>query len=1114
MLFMRALSSLCRLSLVTLLCLSLVITPHMVWAANVMVVTSLKEFESDLGNATLKVEGIASDMRLGVTPRGELTVSSFVAKQVTLQFKPQPDTPAPGSKTASDPLPKRINIPLPFHLLSGNIQRLTIIQGPSTYQIENIRFDLDADNKAMQFRITQAHSPWGEISTQFQMQNAAPFPLNGWMDIQQTQGDLPYHLYTELHGDLTKVDIAASHHYQPDGRPFAIVPAAQTIADKVTDGKGNNEKNSTGKAGEDVVTLKASIGLDDTRNSHLLFHLQQFQAKHVHPQLAGHMDLKITADGSLTDDGIIQVKVDAGDSRLQAQPLIVRGSATLQGKQLTAMDLLAQLDKNTFTLRSTGPASKETQLSWQANLPNLAQFMPGFSGQVKGEGTLQHLADGFYARYSLSGQQLQLPQGLVLAGFEVHGQASDNLQAPLDHQIKLHGLSQQNNQGTDSPPIEAELNLKGTLAQHQLAVQIKDSDPSLQRNIQLALNGTWQNDSWQAQLTQLQDATGKVFRLASPAALAWSASKGFDLQKLALNVYEGQIQLDRLHYRPAKTANAIAAQPAEMMQLQSSGTLKDFPLQALMSWLVPEQSTPLPADHLRLSAQWDVQLDQRLNGFLQLQRSQGDWQVYDINNARWQGLGLQTLVANVKAENNKLAVESSITSADAINLQLSANTIITPTATGFVIKNSAPVSASLKADIRQLNWFSRLYTDIQPAGRLAVNAQVRGVMEKPQLQGSILGEALALQIPSQGVWLEQGRLNASMAGDQVTFKQLHFAGKSGELDATGVLALRQPGWQLDLSAKLNQLQALSRVDRWVQLSGDTKIQMNSENTRVSGNLKIHKGLFELPKKDKPQLDGDVIIQSPENTAPEKKSQISFRDFGLDFGDKPALPFKESEQFMLRGQGLNGALSGKMRLDGMLDDLAASGTLEVTGTYLAYGQSLNIETGRLIFSGKIPNIGLDVLATRQVENTKVGIQINGSLQTPQLKLVSTPETSNENKISLLVLGQPMSAVGSSDMAMLSVAASALLSQGDSVSLQTRLAQTIGLDSIDVRGSGPTNYAVSVGKRINNRLVVGYEKSIVGLLNVGKLTYQLTNRISIETRTGSDNALDVFYGFSFD
>ncbi|MGP1717840.1 MAG: translocation/assembly module TamB domain-containing protein [Methylophilus sp.] len=1094
--FVHLLSHLCRLSLVTTLCLSLIITPQMVWAANVMVVTSLKEFETDLGNATLKVEGIASDMRLGVTPRGELTVSSFTARQVTLQFKTPAETPPASPKTASGPLPKRINIPLPFHLLSGNIERLTIIQGQSTYHIEQIRFDLDADNQAMQFRIAQAHSPWGEISTHFQMQNSAPFPLTGWIDVQQPQGSLPYHLRTELHGDLTKLEIAASHHYQPDAKPFVIVPVTQD--------------------GEDVVALKATIGLDEARNSHFLFHLQQLQARHVHPQLAGHMDLKVVADGSLTDQGTIQVTVDAGDSRLQSQPLIVRGTATLQAQQLTQLDLLAQLDKNTFSIRGAQPAPPAgTQLNWQADLPNLAQFMPGFSGQVKGDGTVQHLADGFYASYRLSGQQLQLPKGLVIAGFEVKGQASDNLQAAIDQQIKLHGLSQQNSQGTDSPPIEAELNLKGTLAQHQLTLQIKDSDPSLQRNIQLALNGAWQNDSWQAQLTQLQDASGKVFRLASPATMSWSAAQGFDLQQMALNVFAGQLQLEKLHYRPAQTENAMSGQPSQMMQLQSRGALKDFPVQALMAWLVPEQSAPLPADHLQLSAQWDMQLDQSLNGFLQLQRSQGDWQVYDINNAKWQGLGLQTLSADIKAANNNVSVASTISSAEAINLQLTGNTVVTPTLAGFVIKNSAPVSASLKADIKQLNWFAKLFTDIQPAGSLAVDAQISGVMADPQLKGSIQGESLALQVPSQGVWLEQGRLNATMAGDQVTFNQLHFAGKSGELNATGVLALKQPGWQLDLSAQLNKLQALSRVDRWVQLSGETKLRLNSENTNISGNLKIHKGLFELPKADKPQLDEDVIIESPENAVAKQQSRVTFQDFGLDFGDKPlVLPFKESEQFMLRGQGLNAALSGKMRLDGALDDLGATGTLDLTGTYLAYGQSLNIETGRLIFSGKIPNIGLDILATRQVENTKVGIQINGSLQTPELKLVSTPETSNENKISLLVLGQPMSAVGSNDLAMLSVAASALLSQGDSVSLQTKIAQTIGLDSIDVRGSGSTNYAVSVGKRINNKLVVGYEKSIVGLLNVGKLTYQLTNRISIETRTGSDNALDVFYGFSFD
>jgi translocation and assembly module TamB len=432
-----------------------------------------------------------------------------------------------------------------------------------------------------------------------------------------------------------------------------------------------------------------------------------------------------------------------------------------------------------------------------------------------------------------------------------------------------------------------------------------------------------------------------------------------------------------------------------------------------------------------------------------------------------------------------------------------------------VIEKAAPVTAQLKANLPQLGWLTKLLPDIQPSGKLSVTAQANGTLSRPQLQGELQGRSLSFQIPSQGVWLEQGQVHATMTDDQVRFDQIHFAGKSGELTANATLKLQPERWQLDGTMQLNKLQALSRVDRWVQLSGDTSLSMNSQQTTLSGSLKIHKGLFELPKADKPTLDEDVVIESPQASQPAPASTLLFKNFMVDFGDKPlVLPFKESEQFMLRGQGLNGALSGKLQLNGLLNELAAAGTLEITGTYLAYGQSLNIETGRLIFSGKLPNIGLNILATRQVESTKVGIQINGSLQTPQLKLVSTPETNNENKVSLLVLGQPMSQVGSNDMALLSVAAGALLSQGDSVSLQTKIAQAVGLDSIDVRGTGPTNYAVSVGKRINRNLVIGYEKSIVGLLNVGKLTYQLTKRISIETRTGSDNALDVFYGFSFD
>lgn len=1100
---MPGLKYLCRLAMTSVLCLSLVITPQMVWAANVLLVTSLKEFETDLGNATLNVEGIDSHMQLGVTPKGELTVMQFAARQVTLRFKPAAEVPSDASNPSKKALPQHIHIPLPFHLLSGQIERLTIIQGEETTQITHIQFDLDAEPSGMQFRIGNADSPWGKISTHFQMHNQAPFPLSGWIKVQQAQGSMPYDLRADLTGDLTRLNLTANHHYQPDARPFAIVPASQQT--KQNDGLQH-----------DMVQLSASIGLDEFRTSHFQFHLQQLQAKHLHPQLAGQMDLNIVADGSLTEQGQIMVKVDAGNSRLQTQPLVIRGQAALQGGQLRQLDLLAQLDKNTLKLNTTPSGQPgETRLAWQADLPDLAQLMPGFAGQIKSNGDVVQSNEGFTARYQLSGQQLQLPQALSLARVEAQGQASSHAQSSIENHVTLKGLSQQDAQGIDSPPINAEVNLSGTLAQHQLTLNIRDADPTLHRNLLLALNGSWQNTLWQGQLTQLQDADAKVFQLAKPAAMRWQSNAGFQLQDLDLRVGDGQLQLSQWRYRPAIPANPATQQAAEKVQLQTQGSLNNFPIQSLIHWLMPTQAEALPTGHLRLSAQWDWTLDSQLNGNLHLQRTSGDWQVYDPTKNAWQGLGIQTLLTEISAQNNRLSMQSSLQSSGALDLRFSANTIVTPTFNGLVIEKAAPVAAQLKANLPQLGWLSKLMPDIQPSGQLSVTAQANGTLARPQLQGELKGNALAFQIPSQGVWLEQGQVHASMADDQVHFDLIHFAGKSGDLNGSATLKLQPERWQLDGSMQLNKLQALSRVDRWVQLSGETQLSMTSQQTAVNGNLKIHKGLFELPKADKPALDEDVVIESPQASQTQPPSTLLFKDFMVDFGDKPlVLPFKESEQFMLRGQGLNGALSGKLQLNGLLNELTAAGTLEITGTYLAYGQSLNIETGRLVFSGKLPNIGLDILATRQVASTKVGIQINGSLQTPQLKLVSTPETSNENKVSLLVLGQPMSQVGSSDMALLSVAAGALLSQGDSVSLQTKIAQAVGLDSIDVRGTGPTNYAVSVGKRINRNLVIGYEKSIVGLLNVGKLTYQLTKRISIETRTGSDNALDVFYGFSFD
>ncbi len=66
---------------ITMLSLSLVLTPQMVMAANIILLSGLKHLEMDLGTALLIVDEIDSNVQLTVTPTGALNVKSFSAKK-------------------------------------------------------------------------------------------------------------------------------------------------------------------------------------------------------------------------------------------------------------------------------------------------------------------------------------------------------------------------------------------------------------------------------------------------------------------------------------------------------------------------------------------------------------------------------------------------------------------------------------------------------------------------------------------------------------------------------------------------------------------------------------------------------------------------------------------------------------------------------------------------------------------------------------------------------------------------------------------------------------------------------------------------------------------------
>jgi translocation and assembly module TamB len=156
------------------------------------------------------------------------------------------------------------------------------------------------------------------------------------------------------------------------------------------------------------------------------------------------------------------------------------------------------------------------------------------------------------------------------------------------------------------------------------------------------------------------------------------------------------------------------------------------------------------------------------------------------------------------------------------------------------------------------------------------------------------------------------------------------------------------------------------------------------------------------------------------------------------------------------------------------------------------------------------------------NVEAGVQVRGTAQSPTARLVSTPNVSDSDKLSWLVLGQGMEAASGDQKGVLTAAASALLGgSGGTGGIQSKIANSLGVDELGLKqganggsGSGLESTVVTVGKRISQRAYLSFEQGTSTASSLVRLRYKLTPRISLQFQTGTNSALDILYSWAFD
>ena len=550
------------------------------------------------------------------------------------------------------------------------------------------------------------------------------------------------------------------------------------------------------------------------------------------------------------------------------------------------------------------------------------------------------------------------------------------------------------------------------------------------------------------------------------------------------------------------------------------------------------------ADPLRLGARWDLSVGRTLEGEARVFREAGDISVEGELRTR---LGLEKLEAVLSARGDRIDLAVDVQGKELGSVQGEAGLRARRGADGlWSVPPETAIRGAARLDMPSLAWLGRLSQEsVELAGRLRGDFTVGGTIEAPRASGRIEGRELGFTLVDQGLILAGGELDLDFDQQRVRLERLEFVSENrvrprenripferltatpGRFTARGELALDSGAGDFRFDA--DRLPLLQRDDRWMLLSGNGTARSTRESLVLDAEFRADAGYIEFAEALPPSLSDDVVVLGREPAPAQEGGGFAVNaDVRVGLGDA----------LYLSALGLETRLAGGLRIRLQPGrPLSAVGTIEtVGGGYRGYGQNLTLERGLINFQGPLDAPGLNIVALRKGLEVEAGVAITGSAKRPQIKLVSDPEVPDPAKLSWIVLGRAPDAGSGADLGLLLPAAAALLG-GPGGGMTEELSRSLGFDSFSigqgelnsttrarssrVLGSGQTvsggpsvsGQVLSLGKRLGPDLFLNFEQSLGGAATLVKLTYQISRRLSVIARGGTDTALDVQYGFSF-
>ena len=777
-------------------------------------------------------------------------------------------------------------------------------------------------------------------------------------------------------------------------------------------------------------------------------------------QLPGTLAGPLRSTGEFKNE---QLKLNADldlKGRLRGQTAVLAAKVEGAGAQWTLANLDIRLGDN----RINGSGSLQQRLAGQIDikLARLAQLWPQLRGQVNGRLDVAGSLKAPQGKLDLKGQQLAFAdnrlQSLTLAA------SLDNAQrAQID--LKGSGIQSGDTQvGTLNASAQGDINSQ--------KVRLELAGPLVQ--LALALDGNLDKGNWRGRLASGDiQAGGQDWKLQAPAKI----------ERLA----DGKLTF-AAHCWVSGPASLCGEDQRLMPEPKLRYHLKQFPIDSLAAFL-PKDFAWLG----KLNA--DIQLDlpdSGPKGVVSVDASGGTLRVKDKH--QWLDFPYDTLTLETTLNPTRIDTRLNFRGGKLGELLLQAQ--INP------LPKNKPISGNFSLtglDLAVARPFVPMVETLH--GRLNGNGRISGGLLAPQVNGSVNlldGEISGPELP---ISLEGLNVQALIAGESVQLNGAWRSGKAGQGSLKGQIEWGQ-ALAVDLRLQGSQLPVTVEPYAVLEVAPDLKISLKNDHLAIAGKVRIPRGditVRELPPSTVKVSDDTVIIGS--QTEEGKPPMAMAMDIDVAVGE---------DQLNFSGFGLTAKVQGHVHIG---DNLDTRGELWLNdGRYRAYGQKLDVRRARLLFAGPLDQPYLDIEAIRKTDDVIAGIRLSGSAEQPTTQIFSEPAMSQEQALSYLVLGRPLSSTGE-DNNLLAQAALGLGLMG-SAGVTSDLARDLGIKDfeLDTQGSGTTTAVVASGK-ITEKLSLRYGVGVFEPASTIALRYLLSKKVYLEVASGVASSLDIFYKRDF-